>query len=126
MYRSEGDRQKERVQRKKNNISIKREFERVFSVKSCQPREMGLMRHRFNSTLQVTGLPDAIPLAPPLTSPNFKKKKQQPTTHTHKKQTQSPNRCRKQKLVKVKKTEEKAEETRRKWGVSKIKETGIG
>lgn len=41
----------------------------VFFVKSCQPREMGLMRHNFNSTLQVTGLPDAIPLAPPLTSP---------------------------------------------------------
>ena len=83
-------------------------------MKSCQPTEMGLMRHGFNSTLQVTGLRDAIPLAPPLTSPN------NTPIHTH--------RSKKQELVKVKKkkkkTEEKAEEARRKWDVSKIKETG--
>lgn len=39
-------------------------------------------------------------------------------THTH------TQRSKKQELVKVKKTEEKAEEARRKWDVSKIKETG--
>lgn len=75
---------------------------------------MGLMRHGFNSTLQVTGLRDAIPLAPPLASPN----NTQTHSHTH------TQRSKKQELVKVKKTEEKAEEARRKWDVSKIKETG--
>lgn len=71
MKSSEGDRQKQRVQEKKQYLNQTG----VFSVKSCQPRDMELMRHRFKSTLQVTGLPDAIPLAPPLTSPN--------NTHTH-------------------------------------------
>ncbi len=70
MKSSEGDRQKEGGKKK---LYLNQTGD--LSVKSCQPREMGLMRHRFNSTLQVTGLPDAIPLAPPLTSPN--------NTHTH-------------------------------------------
>lgn len=66
-------------------------------MKSCQPREMGLMRHRFNSTLQVTGLRDAIPLAPPLASPN----NTQTHSHTH------TQRSKKQELVKVKKNRRK-------------------
>lgn len=94
----------------------------------------GLMLRRFNSTLQVTGLPDAIypwlPRSPHLTA--WRKTKQTPSSppkkaqpHTQKANTQSRQpKAGKQKLVKVKnrrRGKKRQRKKRRKWGVSKNK-----
>lgn len=88
-----------------------------FSLKSWQPWETGLVRHRFKCTLQVTGLPA---WRYTLGSPAHPSQK-----HTHRSNAQPPNQHTKSEKLKWK-TEEKPEEPRRKWDVSKMKVTGIG
>lgn len=90
MKSSEGDQQKKKGCREKKTIF---QSNKRFLCKEL-PGEMGLVRYRFNSTSQVTGLPDATPLAP--RSPYL-------IAHTSTRtNTQAPNQCRQQELVKVK------------------------
>lgn len=115
MKSSKGDQQKERVRWKKKHISIK---QTVSLWRAASREKRGLCVKGSNAPYRWQAcLPDAIPLAPPLTPAK--------STHTHRSNAQPPNQHTKSEKLKWK-TEEKPEEPRRKWDVSKMKVTGIG
>lgn len=114
MKSSKGDQQKERVRwKKKKHISIKQ----TVSLWRAASREKRGSR--------VTGSNAPYRWQACLTLYPWLPRSPQPKAHTHRSNAQPPNQHTKSEKLKWK-TEEKPEEARRKWDVSKMKVTGIG